>query len=273
MKRVETIAIPLVIFALYASTVAFNFYFQHTILRTGQEQDIIERVFGGLRGFIGDWAFMKAEEYHHRGLPFLKAMAYHVDESPLSAEKHHHEYEEGSEGREAPKDLFSRIYAAVKVTEDSHLKPAEEKEALPWFYVEVAFDPHDIRGYVLGGYWLERMNKFDESMRFMSEGLKHNPDSASLSAALGNLLFKTGKLTDAVRYLERARALWKAKGSSYAAQGRYSASERYFALDLLGSIYEREKEYAKALEIYKEVYALQPSDRLLEKMQKIATLL
>ena len=73
-----------------------------------------------------------------------------MEETQGTEEEEHHHAE-----KDVKNDLYSRIYRAVKVTEDSHLTPAHEKEVLPWFYTEVAFNPHDIRGYVLGGYWLE----------------------------------------------------------------------------------------------------------------------
>ncbi|MCX5678854.1 MAG: hypothetical protein NTY76_07085 [Candidatus Omnitrophica bacterium] len=260
--------LPISIIILYVSTVPLNYYFQHNTLRTNEEQDIIERIFGGLRGVIGDWAFMKAEEYHHRGLPFLKAMAYHENESPFtSVEEHHHE--DGRAGLAVKKDFFQKIYSAVKVTEDSHLKPAEEKEALPWFYVEVAFDPNDIRGYVLGGYWLQRMDKPLESMDFMKKGLKANPTSAAISAAIGNLYFKTGKSGDAITYLDRARKLWAMGQYPNNTKDSYSMSDRYFALDLLGSLYEKEGRYVEALKVYKEIFALRPNKAMLEKITRL----
>jgi tetratricopeptide (TPR) repeat protein len=266
MRR--AIILPISIIILYVSTMPLNYYFQHNIIRTNEERDIIERIFGGLRGVIGDWAFMKAEEYHHRGLPFLKAMAYHENESPFAATEEHH-HEEGPGAAPARKDLFQKIYSAVKVTEDSHLKSAEEKEALPWFYVEVAFDPNDIRGYVLGGYWLQRMNKPLESMDFLKKGLKANPTSAAISAAIGNLYFKTGKSDDAIAYLDKARKLWAAGQYPNNAKDNYSMSDRYFALDLLGSLYEKEGRRAEALKVYEEVFDVQPNKAMLEKITKL----
>ena len=267
MRR--TLAIPISVAILYACSVGLNFYFQHGLVRTKQEKDVIERMFGGLRGVIGDVAFMKAEEYHHRGLPFLKALAYHEGESPFAGEEHHEEHAAGI----VKKDLFSKIYSAVKVTEDSHLKPAEEKETLPWFYVEVAFNPNDIRGYVLGGYWLQRLSKFEESMRFMKEGLKNNPDSASISAAIGGLYLRMGKSGVAERYLEKARTLWIEGQFPNNAADKYSQSDRYFALDLLGDIYEKGKRYTEALKIYQEVYDIQPANAIIEKINRVKNLI
>jgi len=261
----KKIFIPASIGFLYAAAVLLNFYFHNNLIKTKEEADIIERMFGGMRGAIGDWAFMKAEEYHHRGLPFLKAMAYHEGESPFAGEEHHEEHVAGS----AEQGLFSKIYSSIKVTEDSHLKPSEEKEALPWFYAEVAFNPNDIRGYVLGGYWLQRLGKLDESMRFMNEGLKNNPNSASISAAIGTLYFKMNRQDDAARYLERARGLWIEGQFPNDAGDRYAQSDRYFALDLLGSIYEKEHRYPEALKVYEEAYQLSPSKVILNKIERL----
>ena len=261
--------IPVSIIFLYAVSVSLNFYFQHNLIKTKEKADVIERIFGGLRGAIGDWAFMKAEEYHHRGLPFLKAMAYHENESPFASEEHHEEHVAGAAGR----GIFSKIYSAVKVTEDSHLKPSEEKEALPWFYTETAFNPNDIRGYVLGGYWLQRLGRLDESMHFMKDGLKNNPASASISAAIGNLYFKMGNVNGAIRYLERAKTLWREGRFPNEASDKYSKSDRYFALDLLGTIYERQGKYQQALKIYQEVFALQQDSVIIGKIERVKKIL
>jgi tetratricopeptide (TPR) repeat protein len=122
---------------------------------------------------------------------------------------------------------------------------------------------------VLGGYWLQRLGKSDESMRFMKEGLKNNPDSASISAAIGNLYFRMHKAEEALRYLERARKLWAQGRFPNNTSDKYSLSDRYFALDLLGDIYEKEKRYPEALKIYQEAYGIQSSDAILKKVNRI----
>jgi tetratricopeptide (TPR) repeat protein len=262
------------IILLYAAAVQLNSFFKNSFLEKGNGPDIIQNIFGGMRSFAGDWAFMKAEEYHHRGLPFMGTLAYHHGESTLMAEvrggnmeEHHHAEEEQKN------DIFSRIYRAVKVTEDSHLVPSEEKEVLPWFYSEVLLNPHDIRGYVLGGYWLERIGRYDESLKFLKEGDRNNPDSAQILTLIGKIYFHDKKIEEAIVYLEHARELWLKGGGLNVVTNQYMESDRIITFDLLGYLYENEGQHEKALEVYGELSKFWKSPALEEKIIKLKNMI
>ena len=270
MKRQLTLHIYILL--AYSATVCFNASFRHSTLIPESGGDIIQRIFGGFRTAVGDWAFMKAEEYHHRGLPFEQALAYHQGEMMLSEMQQHEkkreeEHEAGPGANEG--NLYEKLYHQVKVTGDSHLKPVEEKEVLPWFYVEVAFNPHDIRGYVLGAYWLERVGKKDESMKFLAEGEKNNPGSAQILSARGELYSKENDYEKATSYLERSCSLWlEARGVNIVSNS-YEESDRLFAFDLLASLYMRKGNYDKALKIYTELLKFGPNPAILDKVSHI----
>jgi tetratricopeptide (TPR) repeat protein len=250
-KTRQYILIALIIL-LYAATLPLNTFFKNSFFERNKEPDVIQNIFGGMRSFVADWSFMKAEEYHHRGLPFMAAIAYHQGESTLMAEGHAVKEEHHNAGEENKKDLFSIIYRSVKITGDSHLVPAEEKEVLPWFYVEAMFNPNDIRGYTLGGYWLERIGRFKESLKFLKEGEKNNPDSAQILTSIAKLYYRDNRYEDAVSYLEKARILWLMAGPPNEITNQYIESDRLITFDLLGYLYEREGQYNKAIEIYSE---------------------
>ena len=175
MKRQAIL--PIFIILAYAAAICLNVSFRYRLLAQEKKADIIQKMFGGLRTAVGDWAFMKAEEYHHRGLPFEEALAFHRGESIL-AERAMREGQgktdtESGGPAKITSNLYANLYSQVKVTGDSHLKPADEKEVLPWFYVEVAFNPHDVRGYILGAYWLERVGNKNACVKFLNEGGKN----------------------------------------------------------------------------------------------------
>jgi tetratricopeptide (TPR) repeat protein len=270
----KALLIPAVALILYAATIPLNASFKRHLVTPVQEQDIIQRMFGGLRGIIGDWAFMKAEEYHHRGLPFMEAMRYHSGETFIADvvkhgeegadEKHHHEH-----AALEPKDIFSKIYSSVKVTEDAHLKPADEKEVLPWFFVEVAFNPHDVRGYTLGGYWLQRMKRRDEALKFLMEGEKNNPKSAMILGSIGWLFFSEDKLQDAADYLDKASLLWLEGKAPNTVTTSYERSDRYFTIDRLGAVYEKMGRLDDAVKVYEVLYQLEPTKGLAGKIKRL----
>jgi tetratricopeptide (TPR) repeat protein len=274
MTKTKPYILITVIILLYAVTVQFNSFFKSVSLEKAKEPDIIQNIFGGMRSLVGDWAFMKAEEYHHRGLPFMSTLSYHHGESTLMADVHGAEMEEHPQAEEEKRnDLFSRIYRSVKVTEDSHLAPSEEKEVLPWFYSEVLLNPHDIRGYVLGGYWLERMGRYSESLKFLNEGDKNNPNSAQILTSIGRAYFHDKKIKEAIMYLEHARELWLKGEEPNVITNQYMESDRIVTFDFLGHLYENEGQYEKALEVYDELSSFWKSPALDEDIIKLKNMI
>lgn len=258
---------------LYCATIPLNSLFKNTILQKEKDPDIIQNIFGGARAFVSDWAFMKAEEYHHRGLPFMGAAEYHQGESILMTQAQGGEAHEHHAEANSKLDLYSRIKSSVKVTSDSHLEPANDKEVLPWFYTEVAFNPHDIRGYVLGGFWLEKMGRYDESLKFLKEGEKQNPDSAQILTAIGKLCFRIGKSQEAVSYLEQARSLWLKGSPPNVITNEYIENDRRIAFDVLGYLYETSGQYEKAVETYSELLCFWQNPALEKKIIKLKDML
>ena len=245
MARVRPYILIASIALIYAATIPMNTCFNRTFMSTAKEPDVIQNVFGGMRSFVADWAFLKAEEYHHRGLPFLGAAAYHQGRSTLEEERSGGREEEYHRAQaDERSDFFSKVYGSVKITEDSHLSYAEEKEVLPWFYTEVAFNPHDIRGYVLGGYWLERLGRREESMRFLKEGERLNPDSAQILTAIGALYYHDNKYDEALSYLERARKLWLSDKLPNVITNDYMETDRRLSFELEKKIIELKRAHA-----------------------------
>jgi tetratricopeptide (TPR) repeat protein len=208
---------------------------------------------------------MKAEEYHHRGLPFEEAIAYHEGETGGGEEDEHHE----PRGIALKKDLFSRLYCSVKVTADSHLKPSEEKEALPWFYVEVMFNPHDIRGYVLGAYWLQRVGRLHESLKFLKSGEVRNPRSADIIGSIGMVYYKLGDLDSAAGCLDKSAGLWLEGKAPNMITDKYARTDRYFEIAILGNIYEKMGDTKKAIDVFEKLYKLEPDVVLMNKIRKL----
>ncbi len=49
-------------------------------------------------------------------------------------------------------------------------------ELLPWFKLMTLSDPHYVRAYAIGGWWLKRKNE-EAAFEFVNEGIEHNPDA------------------------------------------------------------------------------------------------
>ena len=157
----------------------------------------------------------------------------------------------------------------MKVTDDTHVNPAEGKEVLPWFYVEVMFDPHDIRGYILGGYWLLQMGRYEDSMKFLMEGKKNNPNSAEILTSIGEVYYRRNEFDEARSYLARACQLWLEGKPPNVPSNQYMTGDRFLAFDLLGSLYERKGFYEDAIKIYDMIYRIDKNPAIFEKIKRV----
>jgi tetratricopeptide (TPR) repeat protein len=90
-----------------------------------------------------------------------------------------------------------------------------DREVLPWIWAAVRADPHNLRAYEIGGYWLgKRLGRTREALALLDEGLARNPGAWSLQVVRGNLFLGQPSAADAARaaYGE-AWALWRARGT------------------------------------------------------------
>ncbi|OIN98868.1 hypothetical protein AUJ66_00150 [Candidatus Desantisbacteria bacterium CG1_02_38_46] len=239
------------------------------------QQDLIYRMFGSLRGLLADWAFIKGEEYYHSGLPIrgLRTAGCLQIEMSKSREGHPEEREHEHETEEQVKsDFYSNLYSQIKITQHTHLSYAEEKEVLPWFYLQARFNPHDIQGYVLGGYWLRRLGKPEEALRFLKEGEACNPASAQILTEIGALYYKQKGYNQAIEYFERARQLWLTGKPPNLVTNDYASSDRIYTFHLLGYLYEKTGKPLLAAQVYTELYSFEPMRTfLLDKIKKLGT--
>lgn len=247
-----------------------------------QQEDLIYRMFGSLRGLLADWAFMKGEEYYHGGLNISnidvsecmqeEMREHRSPEKEHSHEEHHHHDSEYENFKPAGinDNFYLKIYSQVKVIKHIHLSYSAEKEVLPWFYLEVKFNPYDIQGYLFGSFWFAREGKTEEAFKFLLEGEKNNPTSAQIQGAIGEIYYKQNKIDEAIPYLERSTKLWLEKKSPNLADDNYSFSDRGYAFDLLAESYLKEGKKDKAKETLMQLYSLDPERKiLLERIRKI----
>jgi len=258
-----------IIAALFLATLALNAPLRKYCKSgmTAEKADIVYRIFGGLRGILADWAFMKGESYLHGGLSAASVVEQAESagaclraEMAVGGESEpegHHEHGQGN--KEAVKlDLYSKILGNLKVIQHTHLTGSLEKEVLPWFYLEVRFNPQDITGWVLGGYWLRRQSKYAESLRFLEEGEQKNPDSANIKTALGEAYFKARDYRKAMEYLEQATRLWKEGKYPNVVQDDYTRTDRMLAFTLLAESYKITGEKGRAGAVYSDLAKLEP---------------
>jgi len=274
MKKIIPIIFVLILFSLPA---ALNIPLKNYFYSDSQliKKDLIYRMFGNLRGLLADWAFMKGEEYYHGGLDISNVDVSECLRQEMLNDRGIRTSHEDSEcetfiPRGANDKLYLKIYSEEKIIRHTHLAYSAEKEVLPWFYMEVKFNPNDIQGYLVGSFWLKREGKIEEALKFLLEGEKNNPTSAQISAMIGEIYYKQNNIGQAIVYLEKSTQLWMEKKPPNLADDNYSFSDRGYAFDLLAESYLKNGMKGKAKETLMQLYNLDPERKiLLERIKKI----
>ena len=66
------------------------------------------------------------------------------------------------------------------------------KELIPWFRMMTVSDPHYIRGYIVGAFWVQQHDR-DAALGFIEEGLAYNPDAFQLHLSKGFMLMRNAR--------------------------------------------------------------------------------
>jgi hypothetical protein len=185
--------------------------------RSRDAEDRMERnassigsMLGELRTSMSDILFLKTERYLHGGVAYTP----HINKKVLSVSGTQSEMFAHQGGVDAPdseavvmesdsekgtetiiptaaddfRGFIGQLHREVKPWLDPsrHAGHADGKEVLPWFRVMTLSDPHYIRAYSVGSWWLKTKN-LDAAFEFIQEGIKNNPASFQVYAALGDL--------------------------------------------------------------------------------------
>jgi len=218
------------------------------------EKDILFKTIGEAKILLSDISYITADIYFHGG----RGKFFEEEEECVShpGEPHEHAYKH----IHAPKfNLLARLAEKLKFHEHRHLAGEEEKETLPWFYYAAKLNPHNIDAYVVGGYWAGSMlDRPDEGIRFLKEGLRHNRDSWRIYAEIGNLYFKMKEdYGKAIIYYEKAHSLITCKDAD-----KY---DRRTVLTFLAACYEKAGDNLKAINIYREILTDFPNNETLKQ--------
>lgn len=180
--------------------------------RLRRNRSAVARMLGEFRTSMSDILFLKTERYLHGGVGYVP----HHDEPALSTseladEVAEHQGELGIPGdhevaehsgfqtlipTEAAdfRGFVGRLHRKVKPWRDP-AKPhihTDGRELLPWFRLMTTADPHYVRGYVAGGFWLQLEDR-DVAMEFIEEGIARNPDAFPLHVSRGILRLKRAR--------------------------------------------------------------------------------
>ena len=229
-----------------------NYNFSFLTKKGVTEKDILFKTIGEAKTLLSDVSYITADIYFHGGIGGFteEECISHPGEPHEHSHKHIH----------APKfNLLARLSEKIELHEHRHLSGIEKKETLPWFYYAAKLNPHNIDAYVVGGYWAGIMlDRPDEGIKFLKDGIRHNPDSWKIHSEIGNLYYK--KKEDygrAIVYYEKAHSLFIKENAD-----RY---DRRGVLTFLSVCYEKTGDNLKAINIYREILKDFPGNEALKK--------
>ncbi len=119
-------------------------------------------------------------------------------EDHADAKDHEHDHE-GGETATARWDLWTRLNRRIHPSGHRHLRgPRYEKEVLPWLWVAIRCNPHNVTAYDVAAYWVaERLKRPQEGLKIVREGIRNNPDAYRLELTRGEILLHMLKKREA----------------------------------------------------------------------------
>ncbi|MDX1971124.1 MAG: hypothetical protein SFY68_01195 [Candidatus Sumerlaeia bacterium] len=186
--------------------------------RVERNSSSVAQLFGELRASMSDIVFLKTERYLHGGIAYSAHMnvARTVQEETSEYDAHEKEARGVAGDEHEEEDDHSGTPTLIPTAEDDfrgvighlerQIRPWQDPsiphqhstgtELLPWYRVMTLSDPHNIRGYLIGAYWLSNLGKFEEARQFITEGIGHNPEAFQL------YLYRARGILKEINYIE-----------------------------------------------------------------------
>lgn len=185
------------------------------------------RMLGEFRTSLGDMLFVKTERYLDSGIayePHIDARQMESTGQVAEGGAHNHDHAAGEEPVKTLIRTANADFRGFIGKLERHVKPWRDPnqphqhtagtELLPWYRLATMSDPHNVRNYVIGAWWLKTLNtpeQREEALKFLAEGIAANPKAYELYLMKGYVLRQTGKQQDALGSFAKSAELGLAK--------------------------------------------------------------
>lgn len=201
---------------------------------------------GEIRASMADIMFIKTERYLDSGI----AYAPHAEKELMSitsstdsmdmADEHAHGHEDHAHDSHAGtptiipppnedrRGIIGELQRRVKPWRDPSLphEHTDGTELLPWYRLMTLSDPHNVRAYAIGSWWLKRHNP-PEAIRFAKEGIQNNPQAFELPLMLAKIQFQNARKTEeASGASEETKRLYKEATKHFTEAARLAMKHR-----------------------------------------------
>jgi tetratricopeptide (TPR) repeat protein len=261
-------------------------------------QSSLALMLGEFRTSLSDVLFIKTERYLHSGVAYVP----HLTEKILTVEGAGEAVGEHEHGEHCDheNDHFAHEGMPVTVVPEStqdyrgwigdmhrEVKPWRDPklahqhttgtELIPWFRMMTLSDPSYTRGYTVGAFWIKQHDP-EAALRFIEEGIGHNPRAFELHLARGFLLLQEGRalqeagkdgkevmlraksaFQSAAEYLPDVRPkTWEGEIEDAPGWGNYQESDAMAALLMAVLFEENYGDPARARELAQKYLELMP---------------
>ena len=148
--------------------------------------DFLSVLLGDAKKDISGAMVREADSYFHGGVDMDCHHLHDHHDHDLEAHHEHHADEEREHEKESF-DPWRWINAHVRAPEiDRHLDSNKAVEMMPWFWVAVKSDPHNVEAWSTAWYSASHLMKDDAlALRIATEGQRLNPESLEMACVLG----------------------------------------------------------------------------------------
>jgi len=148
-------------------------------------------------------------------------------------------------------------------------------ELLPWYRLMTLSDPHYIRGYMIGAWWLKRQrtkNQLEAAVNFLKEGIRNNPDAFQLYLMRGEIMHALERNQEAKRsYKNAAELAAKQRPAGGKTSARWTEYNEEDALASMRLAVFSEREFGskkEAMALARRYLAVLEQDAILENLIK-----
>ena len=148
-------------------------------------------------------------------------------------------------------------------------------ELLPWYRLMTLSDPHYIRGYMIGAWWLKRQRtktQLEAAVNFLNEGISNNPEAFQLYLMRGEIMHTLERNQEAKRsYRDAAELAAKQRPAGGKTSARWTEYNEEDALASMRLAVFSEKEFGskkEALTLARRYLAVLEHDAILENLIK-----
>lgn len=158
--------------------------------------------------------------------------------------------------------IFQKWREHAAPQEHLHLEGIDAKEMLPWLWLAIKMDPHNIENYLVAAFSISTsIKRPDVAHQILLEAQRKNPFDYQIQLEDAIIFLREQNYAQAMRRLNSALILWPGDVDPESGQ---AVKERIYILSYKALLHEVKGEREKALECFREINVLQPGDKDLE---------